>query len=147
MAWSRAFLMLTAWLVQLSMLSHLSCQVRVCLQAVVQKGCWKVPSTVYMSQTGSPFYTCIFGAHWFFCYLDVYWARLWWSRGHLFLLHSLFLLHLAVSSHTYNPCFKYRPSRLRYRPISPFFLLPIRYEKIVPYCLQQKIAGIWNIGR
>ena len=45
-------------------------------------------------------------------------------------------------------CFKYRQSRPRYRPISPF--LPAAdtiWENRSPYRLQRKTTDIWNIGR
>jgi len=45
-------------------------------------------------------------------------------------------------------CFKYRPSRSRYRTISPF--LPVAdtiWRNCSPYRLHQKMTDIWNIRR
>ena len=58
----------------------------------------------------------------------------------LFLFHNLcHCMHrLLLILRMYHPCFKYRPSRPRYRLISPFCLLPIRYGKIVRHIVCSK---------
>ena len=58
-------------------------------------------------------------------------------------------LHFSfVTCSPVGPCFKYRPSRPRYRPISPFLsAADTIWRNCSPYRLQQKTTDIWNIDR
>ena len=56
--------------------------------------------------------------------------------------HKIDIINYQTCQH-WLPCFKYRPSRPRYRPIPPFLLVADTvWENRSPYLLQQKMADI-----